>query len=78
MAEQKQESIGEIVRKLLDEPLALETDETVASLTLQTLKTSRFVGQVVRDGETIVYASILASKRWLRDRRWQQAKPFEI
>ena len=78
VAEQEDEHTRTVVRDLLDEPLALTVDETLSGLTVETLVPGRFVGQLVRDGERIVYASLPASKRWLENQRWECAKPFAI
>ncbi|UCF32896.1 MAG: hypothetical protein JSV78_11250 [Phycisphaerales bacterium] len=67
-----------IVRELLMEPFATEVDDHVAGLTLETLSHARFAGQVVRDGERVVYASILAKRRRLLEQEWERAAAFSI
>ncbi len=78
IAAEEESRVRSLVRELLDERLTLTADEEIEGLNLETLEPGRFVGQVVRDGERIVYASILSSKRWLQGRRWAGAKPFTI
>ena len=41
----------------------VEADETLERLTLETLSHERFVGQVVRDDERVVYSSIKKATR---------------
>ncbi len=53
----------DIVRDLLDEAFSVEVDETLERLTLETLSHERFVGQVVRDDERVVYSSIKKATR---------------
>jgi hypothetical protein len=40
--------------------------------------TRRFAGQVIRDGQRMVYASLPTTRKWLADNKWQTAKPFVI
>lgn len=78
IAHQEDERTKAIVRELLDEPLPLTRDESEAGLTIETVQPGRFTGQVIRDGERIVYASLPATKKWLADHKWQTAQPFAI
>jgi hypothetical protein len=79
--------IGEIARQederakatvRVDEQLAFTCDETTAGLSVETVQPGRFTGQVIRDGERIVYASLPATRKWLADNKWQTAKAFAI
>ena len=78
IARQEDERAKATVRELLDEHLAFTRDESTAGLTVETIEPGRFTGQVIRDGERIVYASLPATKKWLADNKWQTAKPFAI
>lgn len=78
IARQEDERAKATVRELLDEELQLTQDELTAGLSIETLQPGRFTGQVIRDGERIVYASLPTSKKWLSDNKWQQAQPFAI
>jgi hypothetical protein len=59
---EEQKRINTLVRRLQDESLFLVTEDSADGLALETLLPDRFVGQVVRDGDRAVYASIVASK----------------
>lgn len=78
IARQEDERVKATVRELLDERLTLTRDESTAGLTVETIQPGRFTGQVIRDGERIVYASLPATKKWLADNKWQTAQPFAI
>ena len=78
IARQEDERSKVTVRELLDEQLALTRDDCTAGLSIETVQPGRFTGQVIRDGERIVYASLPATKKWLADNKWQMAKPFAI
>ncbi len=49
-----------------------------AGLSVETVQPGRFTGQVIRDGERIVYASLPTTKKWLAENKWQTARPFAI
>ena len=78
VARQEDERAKATVRELLDEQLPVTCDDTTAGLTVETVQPGRFTGQVIRDGERIVYASLPATKKWLADNKWQTAKAFAI
>lgn len=75
---QEDERAKTTVRELLDEQLALTHDESTAGLSIETVQRGRFTGQVIRDGERIVYASLPTTRKWLADNEWQTAQPFAI
>ncbi len=78
IARQEDERARSTVRDLLDEPLTLTHEETVAEVTIDTAKSDHFTGQVIRDGETIVYASLPATKLFVKTQQWTRAEPFAI
>lgn len=78
IARQEDERAKSTVRELLDEPLTLVHDETVADVTIDTATSDHFTGQVIRDGETIVYASLPATKLFVETQKWTRAEPFAI
>ena len=78
IARQEDERAKVTVRELLDEQLALTRDESTAGLSIETFQPGRFTGQVIRDGERIVYASLPATKKRLADNKWQTAQSFAI
>ena len=61
IAEQEDERARDTVRKLLDEQLTLTKEETEAGLTIFTALSQNFEGQVIREGDQIVYASLPAT-----------------
>lgn len=78
IARQEDERAKATVRQLLDEQMTLTRDESAAGLSIETVAAGRFTGQVIRDGERIVYASLPATRQWLADNKWQTAEPFAI
>lgn len=78
IASEEDERTKSTVRELLGETLKFKTDESTAGLSIETVRSKRFTGQVIRDGERIVYASLPVAKEWLADNKWQTAKPFAI
>ena len=78
IARQEDERARETVRILLDDQLELNVDEKTCGLTVETVQSNRFSGQVIRDGDRIVYASMPVKKRWMSDNLWRSAQPFAI
>jgi hypothetical protein len=78
IARQEDERAKATVRELLVEQLSLTHDDSTAGLSIETVQAGRFTGQVIRDGERIVYASLPATKKWLADNKWQRAQRFAI
>ncbi|EMI47292.1 ARPP-1 family domain-containing protein [Rhodopirellula sp. SWK7] len=84
IARQEDERARSTVRVLLDEPLTLVREEEVADkkarvdVTIETTESEHFTGQVIRDGETIVYASLPATQLFVKSQKWSRAEPFAI
>lgn len=78
IARQEDERAKATVRDLLEEPLNLSRDESIAGLSIETVQPGRFTGQVIRDGQRIVYASLPTTRKWLSDNKWQKAPAFAI
>ena len=66
------------VRSLLAEPFDVDRDEKVGGIALDTLRNTQFAGQIARDGERVLYASLIANKTWLRNAGWREAPAFSI
>ncbi|MCP4783288.1 MAG: hypothetical protein GY903_00375 [Fuerstiella sp.] len=78
IAHQEDERARATVRELLDEQLLLTRDESTEGLSIDTVRPGRFTGQVIRDGDRVVYASLPVTKKWLAKNKWQTALPFTI
>lgn len=78
VAHEEDERAKSTVRELLDEALHLTCDESIEDLTIETIQPGRFTGQVIRDGNRIVYASMPTTQKWLAENKWQTAQPFAI
>ncbi len=75
-AEERQRVAG-LVDALLEVELSRHTEEE-GEVTVDALGEQPFVGQMVRDGERIVYASLVATRRWRQERDWLMARPFSM
>ncbi len=78
VAAEEDERTKATVRELLDARLRLVRDETTCGLRVETVESERFGGQVVRDGQRIVYASLPVTNGSLAEGRWRAAEPFSI
>lgn len=60
----EQEATRQIVRELIDERVNVEQEgETLLGLQVETLQSRHFVGQCVRDGLQVIYASMVATEQ---------------
>jgi len=69
LQERRKEKLKDIAEMLIytsDENFQMEEEERFLSLRLYTITGERFVGQIVKDGERLVYASVFAKGRYLR------------
>ena len=78
IARHEDEQTRSIVRELLDEPLTLDHEESIVDLMIETATSNHLAGQVIREGETVVYASLPATKLFVKEQKWSRAKPFAI
>ena len=78
-ARQEEETIAKaIVRELLEESFYVEKEQQEQGLMVETLSSDRFLGQIIRDYERVVYSSLVVSNKWIKRREWSEARPFEI
>lgn len=73
-ASHEDERARSTVRELLDEALDLHYEETVADMPIL----EHFTGQVIRDGNKIVNASLPATSAFVKSQEWTRAEPFAI
>jgi hypothetical protein len=69
--------VAVLVEDLLGVELARQPEEE-GELAVEALGEQPFVGQMVRDGERIVYASLVATRRWRQGQDWLMARPFSM
>jgi hypothetical protein len=69
--------VARLLDNLLEVELARQVDEE-GELEVDALGDHPFVGQMVRDGEKIVYASLVATEKWRQGDDWLLAGPFSM
>lgn len=74
----QEESVKEIIRKFIEDPFTVENDETVDGKDRVNLTHEQFTGQAIKDGESIVYASLITTNKWFKNRAWKEANEFSI
>jgi len=53
-------------------------DSGSSGLTIESLSHKRFVGQIVREDEKIIYGSLIATSKWRTNEDWYMAKSFSL
>jgi hypothetical protein len=74
---QERATVADLVNGVLDVELARQVDEE-GELVVEALGEQPFVGQMIREGEKIVYASLIVTRQWRASQQWQQAQPFSM
>ena len=70
--------VKKIVNDIADIDMGQKVDNTVGEVDIEELSSKRFVGQIVRKGETVVYASLVATKEWRDNEEWNEAESFSM
>jgi hypothetical protein len=75
---EESEAAREQIRSLLDAPFKVKQDSTLEGLSVESVRNDQLIGQIVREGETVLYASLVVHAAWERKAAWKRSKPFEI
>lgn len=70
--------VSAIVKEVLDLTFKVELDETLKKDQRINVQTADFKGQIITDGEAVVYASIISGENSYRNRKVKKAKEFTI
>jgi len=70
--------VKKIVNDIADIDMGQKVDNTVGDVDIEELSSKRFIGQIVRKGDTVVYASLVATKEWRDNEEWNEAESFEM
>jgi hypothetical protein len=74
---QERALVVSLVNSILDVELTRQVDEE-GELVVEALGEQPFVGQMIRDGEKIVYASLVVTRRWRSSEQWRRTEPFSM
>ena len=72
------ERVKEVVESISSISLMAKQDNCEDSMVVDSLEHKRFIGQVVKDGDKIVYASLIATSDWRKNEDWYEAEPFKM
>jgi len=75
---QEDQKVRDIVNDLIDREFVTKREEGGSGLDTDVIDNEQFVGQVVRKGERVVYASFVTKKRYADNKVWYEAAPFQI
>lgn len=74
----EQINVKTIIRDLMKLSLELTKTDNLDSLQSYDIKNDRFVGNIVKDDDAIVYVSLMSKKTWFDHRNFHNAKEFTI
>lgn len=67
------------IKNLITKPLAIITTESAAlSMDIMTVNNDQFVGQIIKDGEKVVYTSFITKQKWNDNIDWHEADDFKL
>ncbi len=75
--------VKDVVNSICENRLPLEIEKTSGNKRVETLgdekdTTCRFLGQIIREDESVVYGSLIATEVWRKNDDWFSAKPFAM
>ena len=70
--------VSTLINNILNVELDTERDATETGFQIDGLGGSSFVGQLIRDSEKVVYASIISTEHWRKNEDWLMAAPFKM
>jgi len=71
--------VGTLVENLMEIDLPrTQEPHGESGCTIDGLGDDKFIGQAVRDGEKVLYASLVATNHWRANEDWLQARPFTM
>ena len=68
----------EKIRELFSENFNMKNDEDVEGLKINTIENKEFAGQIILDGERIIYNSIIATQYRMKNRSWFRESLFSV
>jgi hypothetical protein len=80
-AREKDEEVAKgKVRGLLEDPFSTSNESSLGTFLHITVENSQFVGQIVKEGERVHYASLVTKAAWASDTNtvWREAKRFSL
>lgn len=75
------EAARNVVRNFVEDQFEVKNEtigSKVAGMKVQSLTNKQFKGQVVKDGEAVVYASLFTNAMWKKNQKWHEASEFKI
>ncbi len=77
--ESEREKVGEVVNRISQIDIKLSQDEKSGDIRIDSADNrDSFVGQVVREGEKVLYTSLVATETWQKHADWFQANSFKM
>lgn len=76
--EEEYNRVAALVDNLLEMDIPATSDEKDGTFSVEGLTSQQFVGQVIREGEKSIYATLTATRYWNENENWLLAKPFRM
>jgi len=76
--EKEEELVRTTIRDLLNEPFSVHAQERVNKMDVETVRNKQFYGQVIREGDYCVYASLVCNEDWLKEAKRSGLSEFSI
>ena len=76
--DQEQERAKSLVRDMVAIPMDVANDQVMTPFHLDTVTCDQWTGQIVRDGDAVMYASMVVTSGWENRRAFHEAAEFEV
>jgi len=70
--------VNNILKGFINDKFTVSNDEKLSNIQRQNVKNNQFAGQLVKDSEAIVYASIITTSNWFKNEKWHTAGDFSL
>ena len=76
---QEDSNVKQIVRKFVKSNFKRTLEQSVGKdISVESLSHNQFTGQIVKDSDKIIYASLITTGKWIKNRDWNDAEDFKI
>ncbi len=75
---QEESNARQVVRTFIKDRFSKKVEEKMGSMVVESVTHKQLTGQIVRDDERILYASLTTTGDWVKNQEWNETDSFKI